>query len=158
MNKCCICLEEGKLKICTKCKHAGYCDNCLNNLHEKNLDTNCPVCRQINWKPKFKKKSKKSNKIKPIENSLEILEEDNDKCFKINCNIRHCVNSIHFTLDILKIITLAFGIGIITLYVINPNNDFILKFLWLSPIIGLLEMLILFSCITYCLNKCFIIN
>ena len=158
MNKCCICMEEGKLKTCTKCNNAGYCIKCLNKLHEKNLDTKCSVCRQIHWKPKFKKKSKKSNKIKPIENSLEILAEDNDKCFKINCNTRECIKSIRFTLDILKIITLAFGIGIITLYVMNPDNDFILKFLWLSLIIGLLEMVIIFSCVTYCLNKCFIIS
>ena len=155
MNTCSICLEEGKLKKCTKCKNAGYCNNCLNNLHEKGLDNLCSVCRQENWKPKFKKKKiKKTNKIKPIENTSNTDEEEENFYIKFNCNRRSCCESIQCTLNILKIITLSFGIGLITLYAINPNDDFILQFLWLSLFVGLLEMLTIFVCVNCCIKNC----
>lgn len=157
MNTCSICLEEGKLKNCTKCKNAVYCDNCLNNLHEKGIDNLCSVCRQDNWKPKFKKnKIKKTNKIKPIENISDTGDENDIIYVEFNCNKRSCCESIQCTLNIFKIITLSFGIGVITLYAINPNNDFILRFLWTSIIIGLLEMCTLFICVNCCIKKCII--
>ena len=154
MKQCCICLESKKCKKCTKCKNADYCTNCILDLQEKGLDLKCSVCRQEKWKPNLKKQSIFSSKVSPI-TVFEETPQEKMCCKKITCTNTCTYESIKITLHIFKIITLAFGIGLITLYLINSSDDFVLKYLWLGIIIGLLEMLIVFIFVSCLINKCY---
>ena len=131
MTTCCICMD-GKTKIkCIKCKNAGICSECFQKLEENKLDSSCPVCRQKSWKSPY---VIKSTKVFPI--SEQKVEVNNNNKKKINIQI------ILNILNYLKIISLAFGAGIITMYLVYQDDKFIVDYFWLGFFIGGFEFFV----------------
>ncbi len=76
-NECSICMEITKYKdaVCTDCNHY-YCNNCWNEwMNSTTSNKKCPTCSKD--MPKTTSyKARKSSKIRPINQPVMIIEDD----------------------------------------------------------------------------------
>jgi len=156
-EECPICLQEKKLTTqCKICTDTRICKDCCLSLCEKGLCGTCPVCRQPNWK------KPKKTQIIPISNinllpkeskviNGIILENQNnmDKCKYMLLNLVVCIS----------LSLLIYAIGMFTLFIFTTKEDWdsYSVLYWLSPIIGLVWLLLIWSpcCCGKHLNKIF---
>ena len=153
-KECCICLEKSKkTKTCKQCKNAVICKQCNLSLLEKGQSNNCPLCRQENWNPYVVKIN--SCKIQPLTTTDEIIltSQKKEYCIcKCYCSKLICIDICRCVINVLKFITLLFGAGVITLYLIIQDDTLLIQYIWLAFIIGIGEGLIAYFLIEYCVN------
>tara|TARA_R110001592_G_scaffold33135_2_gene115264 strand:- start:824 stop:1333 length:510 start_codon:yes stop_codon:yes gene_type:complete len=156
-EECPICLQEKKLTTqCKICTDTRICKDCCISLCEKGLCGKCPVCRQPNWKKPKKTQIIPISKINllPKESKVIngiILENQNnmDKCKYMLLNLVVCIS----------LSLLIYAIGMFTLLIFTTKEDWdsYSALYWLSPIIGLVWLLLIWSpcCCGKNLNKIF---
>jgi hypothetical protein len=144
-EECPICLQEKKLTTqCKICTDTRICKDCCISLCEKGLCGKCPVCRQPNWKKPKKTQIIPISKINllPKESKVIngiILENQNnmDKCKYMLLNLVVCIS----------LSLLIYAIGMFTLLIFTTKEDWdsYSVLYWLSPIIGLVWLLLIWS-------------
>lgn len=145
-QKCCICMEEGKIQHkCKICKSCLLCAECKNQLISQNLFSNCPTCRQKNWIDNLKENENVNNCFRNIK-SFKIYE-----LFVTFC--QHLIATL-YGLSVLFCLGLVATIILNKEIVYNEVGILLILLLGLFTLIFILLgtfLLIVFTAIVYCL-------
>ena len=156
-DECPICLQQKKLEIqCKICTNTKICKKCSLAFCEKGLCGKCPVCRQPNWK------KPRSSQIIPI-SKINLLPKENkiitDIILTNKDNMDKCKYMLLTLAACISISLLIYSIGMFTLLIFTTKEDWdsYSALYWLSPIIGLVWLLLIWSpcCCGKHLNKIF---